>query len=142
MSTLSLILLQNMILKKADKMIKKYFILFLICVFYLIHLFLKFSQSAVPKWFSNYFADLLCLPILLSFALLVLRYLKKNQFLWLNYQQIIFAFFYTSILFEFILPKYNTSYTSDLFDVLAYGMGAVCFYFFQEKICPFIVPPN
>lgn len=123
-------------------MTKKYFILLLISVFYLIHLFLKFSQNAVPQWFSNYFADVLCLPILLSFALLVLRYLKKNQFLWLNSQQIIFAFFYTSILFECILPKYNTRYTSDLFDVVAYGIGAVCFYFFQEKICPYYVAPN
>ena len=117
-------------------MIKKYSLLFSISIFYVIHLSLKFSQYAVPRWFSNYFADVLCLPILLSYTLLLLRYLKKNQFLYLNYQQILFTFFYTSILFEFILPKFSKRYTSDFFDVLAYAMGAVFFYFFQQKICP------
>ncbi len=119
-------------------MFKKYSILLTMSFSYLIHLFFKYMHYNVYRLFSNYFADILCLPLLLSFSLLLLRYLKKENNLWLNLRQIIFTLIYTSILFEFILPKYNNRYTSDFFDLFAYSFGALFFYIFQKKICPIL----
>jgi hypothetical protein len=114
----------------------KYQFLSLITILYLVHLGIKFLQYPVNEWISSYLADVLCLPILLSYILLVLRYFKKKPLLWLNTPQILFLFLYVSILFEFILPKYSKRYTADIYDVLAYAFGAIFFYCFQKKICP------
>jgi hypothetical protein len=114
----------------------KYKILILLTFVYALHLGLKFSQYPVNEWISSYLADVLCLPILLSYILLVLRYFKKEPLLWLNTPQIIFLFLYVSLLFEFILPKYSERYIADVYDVIAYALGAIFFYFFQKKICP------
>lgn len=117
-------------------MLKKYSILLVLSFSYLIHLFFKYGKYNVPTFFSNYFADVLCSPLLLSFSLLLLRRVKKENTLWLNTNQIIFTLICTSILFEFILPKYNSRYTSDFFDIFAYSFGSFFFYVFQKKICP------
>ena len=119
-------------------MLKKYFVLLVMSFSYLIHLLFRYMHYSVYRFFSNYFADILCLPLLLSFSLLLLRYLKKENNLWLNLRQIIFALIYTSILFEFIIPIYSSRYTSDFFDILAYSLGAFFFYIFQKKICPIL----
>ncbi len=112
----------------------KYKFLLPITFLYLTHLLVKFSQYPVNEWISNYFADVLCLPILLSYILLLMRYFKKEPLLWLNIHQIIFLFVYVSLLFEFILPKYSKRYTSDFYDVMAYAVGAIFFCFFQKKL--------
>ena len=117
-------------------MFRKYSILLILSFSYLVHLFFKYGQYNVPWFFSNYFADVLCLPLLLSFSLLLLRHFKKENTLWLNTNQIIFTLIYTSILFEFVLPKYSDRYTSDFFDFFAYSFGTFFFYIFQKKICP------
>lgn len=111
----------------------KYKFLTFISLLYAVHLFIKFSQYPVNEWISSYLADVLCLPILLSYILLLMRYFKKESLLWLNIPQIIFLFLYVSLLFEFILPKYSKRYTADFCDVIAYAVGAIFFYFFQKQ---------
>ncbi len=60
-----------------------------------------------PPFLRNYYADLLCLPILLPAILWVLQHIKRMPHLTLNKSMIVFAWLYVSLLFEFILPKYS-----------------------------------
>jgi hypothetical protein len=111
---------------------KRYYFLFFISLFYLIHLAFKFTQVPVPQWFSSYFADVLCLPIIFSYVLLLMRYVKKTPNLCLTIPMIIVGVMITSILFEYILPSFSKKYTADIGDVFAYIGGAIIFYFYQK----------
>lgn len=100
---------------------------------YALHLFLKFSETPVPAWVSSYFADLLCMPLLLTAALYLLRWIKKRPELLLSLPMIVFAWLYCSFIFEWLLPRFNNAYTSDIVDILIYALGSAVFAIAQAK---------
>jgi len=95
------------------------------------HLICKFGKIETPTWFSSYFADLLCMPLLLSYSVIMIRKIKKTPSLILNKKMILFAFIYVSIVFEIILPEISTKFTRDYLDILMYFIGSIVFYLFQ-----------
>ena len=95
-------------------------------IFHLLKDFIEF-----PKFFDSYFDDFLVVPIVLTFSLF-LQQLWVNPLLIFSKWQVVSVIIYFGILFEFILPKFMEAYTSDLFDIIAYLLGGITFYFIQK----------
>ena len=115
-------------------MYKKYYILILgLIVLYAFQIWYKLF-STYQGFIRDHLADLLALQLILTFGLIVVRKIKKLPFFYLNTYVILFAFIYTSILFEFILPKFDDKFTSDYIDILFYAAGTIIFYFTQERL--------
>ena len=117
-------------------MMRRYSFLSLLWVLYAVHLILKFGQVPVPMFFSHYFADLLCMPLLLSIAAFFMRWVRADAGLYLSGAMILVASLYVSLVFECVLPLFFQRYTADVWDVVMYGVGGGLFYFFQKRLLP------
>jgi len=84
-------------------------------------------------WFSNYFTDLLCMPIVLSMLWFILLKIQKSK-TFLPWYFISIVFITWSYTFEVYLPKIDQAYTADYWDVFYYLIGAISFYFYQRKL--------
>ena len=115
---------------------RRYPLLSLLLVLYAVHLVLKFGRVPVPMFFSHYFADLLCMPLLLSGALLFMRWLRADGGLYLSGAMILVASLYVSLVFECVLPLFFQRYTADVWDVVMYGVGGGLFCVFQKRLLP------
>jgi len=115
-------------------MMRRYPLLSLLWALYTVHLVLKFGQVPVPTFFSHYFADLLCMPLLLSVALLVMRWVRADADLYLSRAMILVATLYVGLVFECVLPLFFQRYTADVWDVVMYGVGGELFCFFQKRL--------
>jgi len=80
----------------------------------------KKAEVVLPTLLDSYLADFLCLPILLSLSLFILRIVKQNKSLFLSKMMIFVSFLYVSLLFEVFLPYFSIKYTADLLDLVAY----------------------
>lgn len=94
---------------------------------------LKFSVG-IPGWVDAYLTDVLCLPLILSLSLILLRWIFQRAEMLLTVPMIVFAWVVTSVLFEVVLPLKSDVYVADTMDVVAYGIGALIFFFLQKKI--------
>lgn len=90
----------------------------------------------IPELLNSYLTDLLCIPILLGLSRIVLISLRGTRQSFLDKYKIGFAFVYVCIVFEFWLPSHNAIYTSDIIDILCYGIGAIVFYKYQHVWFP------
>ena len=115
---------------------RRYPLLFLLLALYVVHLVLKFGRVPVPPFFSHYFADLLCMPLLLSSAGLFMRWLRAEEGLYLSWAMILVATLYVSLVFEYVLPLLFERYTADVWDVVMYGVGGGLFFVFQKRLLP------
>ncbi len=115
---------------------RRYPLLRFLLALYVVHLVLKFGQVPVPLFFSHYFADLLCMPLLLSSAVLFMRWLKADAGLYLSGAMILVATLYVSLVFEYVLPLFFQRYTADVWDVGMYGVGGGLFFVFQKYFLP------
>ncbi len=95
---------------------------------------IKRLELPLPDLISSYMADLLCMPLLLSATLFLLRRIKHSPQFYLGIGHIVFILCYVSFAFEYVLPRYHPSYTSDLLDVCCYGLGAISFVFMQKRV--------
>lgn len=102
-------------------------------ILYAVHLSIKYNTIAVPVFINSYFADLLCVPFILSLFVMTVRYVKKQNTFRLSLSMIVFAVIYISFVFEYLMPKYSTRYTADPMDVVFYVIGAVFYFFFQNR---------
>ncbi|WP_299818475.1 magnesium citrate secondary transporter [uncultured Pontibacter sp.] len=81
--------------------------------------------------------DLLCLPITLTIVLAAERAYFQNPYFVLPWHYLLIAVLSFSIVFEWLLPMYATRYTSDVWDVVAYAVGAGAFHAFSnQRIMP------
>jgi len=115
---------------------KRYPFLCFLLVLYAVHLVLKFGRVPVPMFFSHYFADLLCMPLLLSTAALFMRLVRADEDLYLSRAMILVATLYVGLVFECVLPLFFQRYTADFWDVVMYGVGGGLFWGFQERLLP------
>jgi hypothetical protein len=114
---------------------RNYYIAFIAAlILYGIQLLAKYAVISAPQWFVNYAADVLCIPVILAICLKFIRWIKRWPYFYLSKFQLLFAWAYTSAVFEFILPHYHQKFTSDWWDVLSYGIGTVVFYLCQKQL--------
>lgn len=100
---------------------------------YLICRALRWSTGAsFGALVDSYFADVLALPVVLAITEDVLRWLKGYT-VRLTGGMILFAWVYLSVLLEWVAPYYTKNAVADGYDVLAYGLGALLFYFFGRS---------
>lgn len=104
-----------------------------------IYFLIRYLRTAIslPDFFRFHFTDLLFVPAMALFALIILRFIKKDEKLtipfWTIFLQVVLVSFY----FEFYLPNYQSHvhpYTSDPFDVLMYFVGGGMFVLLQREI--------
>ena len=88
----------------------------------------------LPNWVRFYFNDFLCMPIVLSTCLMILRFCKKTETLYVPLSVILGLSAYFALHFEWLLPQFNERYTSDFIDVILYFTGALLFYIFQKRL--------
>ena len=89
-----------------------------------------------------YLNDILCLPIVLTLALWLQQKLFPHSARpRLNIEQVIFTVCYFAVFFEGILPAFSDRYTRDYWDIAAYAVGGVLYYFlFNPKPKPLPKP--
>ncbi len=87
-----------------------------------------------PWYFQYYLNDLLCMPIVLGAAIFLQRNLVLRQPDYgLTGWQIGIIVVYWSVMFEGVIPHFNSRYTADIFDVVAYAFGGLVFYRFGNS---------
>jgi hypothetical protein len=90
-----------------------------------------FHPSGI-KLLDNYLLDLLCMPLVLEITRQAMRLIFSPNYD-LSKFQILFAVLYVSLLFEYLLPMYQTRFYADVFDVFAYSAGATIWYLLLRK---------
>lgn len=93
---------------------------------------LKHFSWNSPKWVFNHLNDFLLIPLVGTFALHVVWFLKKDTRIRLNAFTIFSLVLLFSIVFEWYLPKQSFRYTADVYDVLAYTLGGFVFFLLQK----------
>lgn len=108
---------------------------FLICLAAYLYVRLgRWEIFEVPIFVNNYLADFACMPIILTFCLVGVRKVKRMPHFELTIVMILGMTTFYALLFEWILPTQSFIYTSDFGDVLAYFLGAGCFYLLRLKM--------
>ncbi len=79
-------------------------------------------------WVHSYLDDLLCPGIVLGFALFFQQqFTFRDATYRLAWGHIVFFVLWYSLLFEVLFPMWDARHHSDVWDVLAYGVGSVLF---------------
>ena len=105
-------------------LLNKWFIIF---AFTWLILFIATKNHIYFWWpIQFYWIDLIAVPVIAQLCLWYMR-LFNNQTYTLNRYQIILIVSSLSILFEGILPFYNSRYSADILDIMMYAIGAVFF---------------
>lgn len=99
----------------------------LACILFVLNQFLETHQIFIP-YVHAYLDDLLCFPIVLNLTLFLLRKIYQNPDYRFTTMQIVFAVAYFSLVFEVVLPYFSENYRGDIWDVVAYGLGAIVFW--------------
>ena len=118
------------------RILQRYPLVVGLLVCYGFHLILKFGRIPVPIFLSHYFADLLCLPLLLSVVVIGMRWVKSLPNLTLNLPMVVCAVLAVGFVFEYWLPQISQRYTADGLDLWMYGVGGGLFWVFQTKLVP------
>lgn len=99
----------------------------LACTLFIINQLSESQQIFLP-YIHAYLDDLLCFPIVLTLILFLLRKIYRNPHYRFTTTQIVFAVAYFSLVFEVFLPYFSANYRGDVWDVVAYGLGAWVFW--------------
>ena len=92
----------------------------------------QFSQKLLHwdwPFFDSYLDPFLCMPLVFSLFLL------ERQWLWgiSTRLSILDTFLFSIILmvlFEWVFPMLHSGFTADYYDLIAYSLGSIFFYFF------------
>lgn len=100
---------------------------------FLLNLFLLHLPLQLPVFFSAHLNDLLCMPVILSICLFLIRKISNKDALRIPlFSAFSLAAFY-SVYFELYLPEVTSRYTSDVIDVVLYFIGAFIFWLVQRR---------
>ncbi len=116
---------------------KKYFnpladpLFIVCCLLFILSQLLQYSVMEV-SFVSSYLDDLLVVPVVLPPILVALRWIFKNPTLQIELGMLITLVLMLSILFEGLLPALNDKYTRDVFDILCYILGALCYWYWNK----------
>lgn len=120
------------------KNLKIYLLEYVVIIVGLTHQVLQKVFKIEIDFWNNYGDDLIAVPFIASIVLITEnRLVYKNNNRVHNFYQLLFIFFLLSILFEFILPRYDSKYTTDYWDILCYIFGLIVYYLMKRGINKF-----
>lgn len=90
------------------------------------------SNDCKSRFIIYYLNDLLAPIVILTLTTLFLSQFQKEIYR-LSENQLFFFFLYLSFIFECLLPYIDQEYTSDKFDVVAYGLGTLLYHILINK---------
>ncbi len=103
-------------------------------VLYVILYLLRIKGVYVPV-VSDYLADLLALPVILTVSRFLMIKLKVvNPLFEINLWMVLLTAAYVSLVFEWWLPPRSERYTADPLDVVAYFLGATAYYLYRRSL--------
>ena len=108
------------------------FFYFSILIFFSI-LILKRFAVFLPPWIYSYVNDFLCMPVVLTIALKVVHWIKKDHSVRLPLLLVLTLTTFYAVYFEYYMPRVETRYTGDWLDVIMYFAGAFTFYLLQFR---------
>lgn len=104
--------------------------------FYFLVRYVRTHWIDAPNFVKYYLTDLLFVPTMCLFALLLLRLIKRDKTISISFGLIFTQVALVSIYFEWYLPTYKRHihpYTSDLWDVAMYILGGILFWVLQKR---------
>lgn len=108
--------------------------LFLIALLSYFLLFWCKKAGHYLPFFSDYAADFLTMPVVLSITLFVIRRSQADRRTYtLTARQVITAVVMYALLFEVLFPQIDASATSDPWDVVAYAAGGWVFWQWMNR---------
>lgn len=103
---------------------------------YFITRYLRTEYPGLPSFFKYQFTDLLFVPTMCIFALMVVRWLKRDQTITISIGLVALQVILVSYYFEVYLPNYKSHihpYTFDVWDMVMYVLGGFFFLLLQRK---------
>lgn len=102
-----------------------------------LYFIVKYVQPFIDNTFiDGYFTDLLFVPAMSLFALIGVRFIKRDNTITIPMHLILLQTILVGIYFELYLPTQEAitgNYTSDPIDVIFYLNGAVIYYLVQTN---------
>jgi len=87
----------------------------------------------LPSFFKNHFTDLLFVPTMCLFSLIILRFLKNDPSITIPWYGVVMQTVLISYYFEIHLPSQpGNPYVADFFDVIFYFLGAIFYIILQR----------
>ena len=104
------------------------------CVLWVVFYVAKISHHPI-LFLHGHFTDLLAVPVIANLGLWFQRIIAGKRSIYvLKPGHVIFIVVYISLVFEWLLPKYDPQkYTGDWLDVLLYILGGLFFFFVMNK---------
>jgi len=112
------------------------FLLLVLCIAYWCTKWAKHHYHLYP-FFRDHFTDLLFIPMQLTLALIVVRFLRRDSSLRISILQIVLTVIAMIALFEWYLPHYSEKkelYTGDPADAAMYVLGGIFFIIYQQFV--------
>ncbi|MCB9235597.1 MAG: magnesium citrate secondary transporter [Bacteroidia bacterium] len=100
---------------------------------YLVLFILKKTHHPIP-FLSDYGADFLLMPVVMPFAQYVIRLSdpRRREFVF-TWHHLLVGWILFSLLFEGLFPALTDRFTRDWWDVLAYVLGGLLFWWVNKK---------
>lgn len=96
----------------------------------------------INDFLHAYLDDALFIPILMGVSLWIQRkWILKNPKFTFKWYYACWVWMYSFIVFELIFPQLNSAFTRDIWDGLAYAVGAIYFQLLINK-APVNLPPS
>ena len=98
--------------------------------------YLRARVSGIPDFVRFYLTDLLFVPAMCLFALVIVRFLKRDSTLKISFPLVFAQVGIVALFFEWYLPFYSGRqdwYTSDMLDIVMYVIGGGVFLGLQRK---------
>jgi hypothetical protein len=103
---------------------------------YFLTRYLRLEWAELPNFFRFHFTDLLFVPAMSLFSLIVIRFFKRDPSLTIPWQSVAIQVVLVSFYFEWYLPNNSPEghvHISDAVDCLMYGLGGLIFLGWQYR---------
>jgi putative effector of murein hydrolase LrgA (UPF0299 family) len=100
------------------------------CALFVLHQFLQKVLGVAVPGIDPYLDSFLAMPILLTLLVAERRVLfKRGETYCLTVLEILITTLFVAVVAELLFPALSDRFTADWWDVLAYGLGSILFYF-------------
>jgi hypothetical protein len=109
----------------------------LLMSFYFLIRYLRTTVDDLPTFVRYHLTDLLFVPAMSLFALIIIRFIKRDSGLTIHWISVGVQVVLVSIYFEWYLPNNEPEghiHVSDWMDCLMYVIGGILFLLFQPKL--------